>query len=64
MEPSAILQELKETVDPAFLPRPFYRVAMLPRQETGKLARKMVLQLFESQRSRAQDDEELAETAS
>lgn len=56
MEPSAILNALKEAIDPAFLPRPLYLVPMLPRQETGKLARKMVLDLFESRRSVSQDD--------
>ena len=63
MEPSAILDELKEAIDPAFLPRPLYLVPMLPRQETGKLARKMVLDLFETRRSTSEDDDEPADSA-
>ena len=63
LEPSAILDALKEAIDPAFLPRPLYMVPMLPRQETGKLARKMVLDLFETQRSLSQDDDEPADSA-
>ena len=55
MEPSAILDALKESIDPAFLPRPLYMVPMLPRQETGKLARKMVLDLFETARSTSEE---------
>ena len=61
---SAILDAMKESVDPAFLPRPLYVVPMLPRQETGKLARRAVLALFESQRSKAEDGEEPADQAS
>ncbi len=56
LEPSAILDALKETIDPAFLPRPLYLVPTLPRQETGKLARKMVLDLFEATRNLSEDD--------
>ena len=62
LEPSAILEALKQSVDPAFLPRPFFAVPMLPRQETGKLARKMVLELFESLRNRPGDDEQASDT--
>lgn len=64
LEPSAILNELKQSVDPAFLPRPLYAVPMLPRQETGKLARKMILELFESQRSESRNDEQAVDRAS
>ena len=60
LDPSAILDALKEAIDPAFLPRPLYMVPMLPRQETGKLARKMVLDLFETQRRLSGDDGEPA----
>jgi acyl-coenzyme A synthetase/AMP-(fatty) acid ligase len=38
---------LDSRVEAVFLPRPIYLVAGLPRQETGKLARKAVLELFE-----------------
>jgi acyl-coenzyme A synthetase/AMP-(fatty) acid ligase len=34
-----ILARLRESIDPAFLPRPIRRVASLPRNETGKLPR-------------------------
>ncbi len=58
MHPSDILEQLKPSIEPAFLPRPLYVVSMLPRQETGKLARKMLLQLFEqTRRIKAQADE-------
>ena len=40
---SALLDDLRLAVDPVFLPRPFRRVAALPRNETGKLARAAVL---------------------
>ena len=62
MERSAILDALREAIDPAFLPRPLYLVPMLPRQETGKLARKMVLDLFETARSQSGDDVAPADT--
>jgi acyl-coenzyme A synthetase/AMP-(fatty) acid ligase len=41
---AALLEELRLAVDPVFLPRPFRRVAALPRNETGKLARAAVLE--------------------
>ncbi len=50
LTPSAILELLKRSLEPAFLPRPLYIVPELPRQETGKLARKMVVELFEKTR--------------
>ncbi len=58
LEASDILVELKRGLEPAFLPRPVYVVPMLPRQETGKLARKMVVELFEETRRsrRAEND--------
>ena len=46
LEPSDILAGLRDSIDPAFLPRPIYRVPALPRQETGKLSKKSVLDLF------------------
>ena len=63
MERSAILDALREAIDPAFLPRPLYLVPMLPRQETGKLARKMVLDLFKTRRSLSEDDGEPADNS-
>ena len=41
---AALLEDLRLAVDPVFLPRPFRRVAALPRNETGKLARAVVLE--------------------
>jgi acyl-coenzyme A synthetase/AMP-(fatty) acid ligase len=38
-----LLDELRLAVDSVFLPRPFRRIAALPRNETGKLARSAVL---------------------
>lgn len=46
VEPSDILRDLKERVEPVFLPRPMYKVDMLPRQETGKIAVKVVQDMF------------------
>lgn len=61
VEASAILDHLRNAVDPAFLPRPLYKVPMLPRQETGKLARRMVLELFERQRKTTENDGDFAD---
>ena len=59
LQPSDILEKLKPGIDPAFLPRPLYKVPMLPRQETGKLARKIIVELFEKmRRAKAQQDDE------
>jgi acyl-coenzyme A synthetase/AMP-(fatty) acid ligase len=45
---AALLEDLRLAVDPVFLPRPFRRVAALPRNETGKLARAAVLEALKS----------------
>lgn len=37
LDVAAILQQLRERIDPVFLPRPLLRVEALPRNETGKL---------------------------
>lgn len=59
MQASDILEQLKPSIEPAFLPRPIFIVPMLPRQETGKLARKIIVELFEQmRRARAQQDDE------
>lgn len=50
VEPSAILDKLKPGIEPVFLPRPLYKVSQLPRQETGKLARAKLVELFEATR--------------
>ncbi|WP_455210580.1 AMP-binding protein [Kaarinaea lacus] len=41
-----ILQELKQHFDAAFLPRPIYLVAELPREKSGKLPRRNLLALL------------------
>jgi acyl-coenzyme A synthetase/AMP-(fatty) acid ligase len=46
LQRSDILEGLRDNVDSAFLPRPVRMVPALPRQETGKLSRKAVLDLF------------------
>jgi acyl-coenzyme A synthetase/AMP-(fatty) acid ligase len=51
LKPSAILQALRDSVDPVFLPRPVLIVPSLPRQETGKLPQRAVLDLFMRLRS-------------
>jgi acyl-coenzyme A synthetase/AMP-(fatty) acid ligase len=38
-----LLQELRTAIDAAFLPRPLRKVAALPRNETGKLPRAVIL---------------------
>jgi len=50
LEPTDILGGLKSEVEPVFLPRPVYMVSDLPRQETGKLANKDIMKLFEDMR--------------
>jgi len=42
-----ILSELKQHFDTAFLPRPIYKVAELPREKSGKLPRKALLTLLQ-----------------
>jgi len=41
-----ILQRLAELIDPVFLPRPLRKVAALPRNETGKLPHRLLVELF------------------
>jgi len=43
-----IAQTLRPQVDPVFVPRPIYLLDRLPRQETGKIARSDLLELFRS----------------
>ena len=47
-----ILIALGKHVDPAFLPRPLYKVAALPRNETGKLPRQELLALLAARQRR------------
>lgn len=46
LERGDIVDALRDSFDPAFLPRPLRKVEALPRQETGKLPQKAVLELF------------------
>lgn len=48
---SEILSDLRDCVEPVFLPRPMYKVDMLPRQETGKIAARAVQAMFNRIRS-------------
>jgi acyl-coenzyme A synthetase/AMP-(fatty) acid ligase len=50
LDSADILRELKSQVEAVFLPRPIYMISALPRQETGKLARKAVLEMYEKTR--------------
>ena len=57
LEPSEIVAQLRLGIDSVFLPRPVYKVDILPRLETGKLARKKILELFtRTKRSRTTKD--------
>ena len=46
LDEHAILDALRQAIDPLFLPRPLKRVAALPRNETGKLPRAALLDLL------------------
>ncbi len=50
MDEHAILDALRRAIDPLFLPRPLKLVDALPRNETGKLPRAILLQLLQRQR--------------
>ncbi len=50
-----ILSALRNAIDPVFIPRPLYRVASLPRNETGKLTRESLLGLVQACRTRFSD---------
>ncbi len=65
LNPADILGELKSQIEPVFLPRPVYMISDLPRQETGKLAKEAVLELFEkTRRARMLDFEQPEDQAS
>ena len=65
LEPSDILEKLRPGIEPVFLPRPVYMVPMLPRQETGKLSRKMIVELFaKRKRSRTLEHGDPADNSS
>jgi len=48
LDEAQILRELARAIDPAFLPRPLILVDRLPRSSTGKLPRRMLLDLLAS----------------
>ncbi|MGH8554769.1 MAG: AMP-binding enzyme, partial [Gammaproteobacteria bacterium] len=50
-----ILSALRNAIDPVFVPRPLYRVASLPRNETGKLTRESLQGLVQACRARFSD---------
>ncbi len=47
VDEASILQALRCSIDPVFLPRPLKRVAALPRNDTGKLPRLALLALLQ-----------------
>lgn len=49
-----ILAALRDSIEPVFLPRPLYMVSALPREETGKLTRKSIMEMFEKLRQERQ----------
>ena len=60
LQRSDIYDGLRDSFDPAFLPRPVRMVPALPRQETGKLPQKAVLELFAAtERGKAAADDSL-----
>ena len=46
LDEAAVRAALRQAVDPVFLPRPLRLVASLPRNETGKLPRRALLDLL------------------
>ena len=50
-----VMADLRTRIDPAFLPRPLYLVEALPRNETGKLPREVLLTLEQTCRRRSID---------
>jgi acyl-coenzyme A synthetase/AMP-(fatty) acid ligase len=46
LDEHTILDALRRSIDPLFLPRPLRLVAALPRNETGKLPRTALLELL------------------
>lgn len=59
---SDILDALRDSIDPVFLPRPVYLVPALPRQETGKLQQRAVLDLFTDTRRQRRADRDDRDT--
>jgi len=62
LEPADIVAQLRLGIDSVFLPRPVYKVPELPRQETGKLTKETIVELFaETKRSRSTHDGDAAD---
>jgi acyl-coenzyme A synthetase/AMP-(fatty) acid ligase len=62
LAPSDIVAQLRLGIEAAFLPRPIYKVPKLPRQETGKLTKKAIVDLFaRTKRSRTTKDGDSAD---
>jgi acyl-coenzyme A synthetase/AMP-(fatty) acid ligase len=59
IDKNCVLAALRENLDPAFLPRPILFTQSLPRAETGKLQRQLVLDLFERLRDQRLADKDL-----
>ena len=53
LDKQSILNALSQSIEAAFLPRPLYIVTQLPRNETGKLPQKNVLDLLEELRAKS-----------
>lgn len=51
LTPAGIRAALKQTLDPAFLPRPIIKVEAIPRAETGKVRRSDLDKLYEDWRN-------------
>ncbi len=47
IDKASVLEALAARIDPAFMPRPLHLVEYLPRAETGKLPRSILLPLVE-----------------
>ena len=47
LDPAELIRQLRERIDPVFLPRPLRLVAALPRNSTGKLAVQVLRSLLE-----------------
>jgi len=56
LSPADIIEALRPQVEPVFLPRPICMIPALPRQETGKLAKKDVLKLFAETRKNGKSE--------
>lgn len=56
IDKNGVLAALRDNLDPVFLPRPILFTESLPRAETGKLQRQIVLDLFNKLREQQRSD--------